>query len=288
MRLRSAVNTEHTVTNMTSQYDGLRVRLTAIGINDAEQATVDALHDEYEQELVTEQQSIERLQDLLFAKIKTMNDALQASADQAASASNTSQGGQQQLAHGQPPSPSETPPSPPQSPPPVPHAEAGEGTNESLVGVPEAMMSALNKQSSSVAAALPKMARSVHPSNFSDKKDDRPDRWLKSFVKIAGINGWDDKMKVSQMSLHLKDTAEDWYWENQDRLEAGTWKEAEVAFLKRFERSKMSYARDLQQMQQEPGEKVHTFASRFNQVAGYLNSDKELEVLSFRTAARIP
>ncbi len=118
-----------------------------------------------------------------------MNDALQASADQALSASNTPQGGQQLLAHGQPHSPSEMPPSPPQSPPPAPHAEAGGGTNESLVNVLEAMMSALNKQSSSVAAALPKMARSVHPNSFSDKKDDRPDRWIKSFVKIAGING---------------------------------------------------------------------------------------------------
>ena len=89
-------------------------------------------------------------------------------------------------------------------------------------------------------------------------------------------------MKVTQMSLYLKDTAEDWYWENQTKLEEGTWNDAEVAFLKRFERSKMSYALDLQQMQQNPGEKVRAFATRFNQVAAYLSSDKELEVLSFR------
>ncbi len=89
-------------------------------------------------------------------------------------------------------------------------------------------------------------------------------------------------MKVSQMGLHPKNTAEDWYWGNQVKLEAGTWNEVEIAFLKRFERSKMSYALDLQQMQQEPGEKVCAFATRFNQVASYLSSDKELEVLSFR------
>ncbi len=109
------------------------------------------------------QQSIERLQDLMFVKMRTTEDALQALADKALSASNTPQGGQQLLAHGQPPSPSEMPPSAPQSPPPAPHAEAGEGTNESLAGVLGAVMSALNKQSSSVAAALPKMAWSVHP-----------------------------------------------------------------------------------------------------------------------------
>ncbi len=229
MRLRSAVNTEHPVTDMTFQYDNLRDRLMTLGIREADQLALDTLHDEYEQGHATEQQSIERLQDLMFVKIKIMEDALQASAEKASSASNTPQGGQQ-LAHGQPPSPSEMPPSLPQSPPPAPHAEASEGTNESLANVLGAVINALNKQSSSVAAALPKMARSVH--NFSDKKDDRPDRWLKSFGKITGINGWDDTMKVSQMSLHLKDTAEDWYWENQDRLEAGTWKEAEVAFLR--------------------------------------------------------
>ena len=44
----------------------------------------------------------------------------------------------------------------------------------------------------------------------------------------------------------------------------------------------MSYALDLQQMQQNPGEKVRAFATRFNQVAAYLSSDQELEVLSFR------
>ena len=69
------------------------------------------------------------------------------------------------------------------------------------------------------------------------------------------------------MSLYLKDTAEDWYWEDQTKLEAGTWNEAEVAFLKCFPRSKMSYALDLHQMQQNPGEKVRAFATRFNQVA---------------------
>ena len=95
-------------------------------------------------------------------------------------------------------------------------------------------------------------------------------------------------MKVSQMGLYLKDTAEDWYWKNQDKLEAGTWNEVEVAFLnrfergKRFERSKMSYALDLQQMQQEPDDKVRFFATRFNQVTCYFSSDKELVVLSFR------
>ena len=42
----------------------------ALDIDDAEQATVDAVHNEYEQEHVTEQQSIERLQDLMFVKIE--------------------------------------------------------------------------------------------------------------------------------------------------------------------------------------------------------------------------
>ncbi len=37
----------------------------ALGINDAEQATADALQDGYEQELDTKLQSIERLQDLI-------------------------------------------------------------------------------------------------------------------------------------------------------------------------------------------------------------------------------
>ena len=160
----------------------------ALKIDDAERSALDALYHEYEQELVTEQQSTARLQGLMFDKMKFLKDALQASADQALSASNTPQEGQQLLAHGQPPSPSEMPPSPPQSLPPAPHAEAGGGTNESLAGVLGAMISALNKQSSSVATALPKMARSVHPNTFSDKKDDRPDRWIKSFVKFAGIN----------------------------------------------------------------------------------------------------
>lgn len=63
-------------------------------------------------------------------------------------------------------------------------------------------------------------------------------------------------MKVTQTGLHLKDTTEDWSWENQDKLEAGTWNEVEVAFLTRFDRSKMSNALDLQQMQQNPGARV--------------------------------
>ncbi len=44
----------------------------------------------------------------------------------------------------------------------------------------------------------------------------------------------------------------------------------------------MSNALDLQQMQQNPGENVRAFAVRFNQVAAYLTSDKEVEVLFFR------
>ncbi len=152
---------------MTSQYDNLRDRLMAMGIRDADQLALDSLHDEYEQGHATEQQSIERLQDLMFVKMKTMEDTLQASAEKALSASNTPQGGQQ-LAHGQPPSPFEMLPSPLQSPPPAPHAEASAGTNESLANVLGAVMTALNKQSSSVTAALPKMARSVHPSNFGE------------------------------------------------------------------------------------------------------------------------
>ena len=254
----------------------------ALDIDGAEQAAVDAVHYEYEQEVVTEQQSIERLQDLMFVRLKFMKDQIQASANLAGSASNTPQGGLPLLAERQPTSPSEMPPSPPQSPPPVSHAGTSSDTTESVTSALGALLSAFSAQVNSMNTVLPKLARSVHPNNFSDKKDDRPDRWIKAFVKIAGINGWDDKMKVTQMGLHLKDTAEDWYWENQNKLEDGTWNDAEVAFLKRFERRKMSYALDLQQMQQNPGEKVRAFATRFNQVAAYLSSDKELEVLSFR------
>ena len=105
---------------MTSSYNKLRDRLMALDIDGAEQAAVDAVHNEYEQELVTEQQSIERLQDLIFVKLKFMKDQIQASANLAGSASNTPQGGLPLLAERQPPSPSEMPPSPPQSPPPAP------------------------------------------------------------------------------------------------------------------------------------------------------------------------
>ena len=205
---------------MTSSYNNLRDRLMALDIDGAEQAAVDAVHYEYEQEIVTEQQSIERLQDLMFVKLKFMKDQIQASANLAGSASNTPQGGLPLLAERQPTSPSEMPPSPPQSPPPVPHAGTSGDTTESVTSALGALLSAFSAQVNSVNTVLPKMARAVHPNNFSDKKDDRPDRWIKSFVKIAGINGWNDDMKVTQMSLYLKDTAEDWYWENQTKLEA--------------------------------------------------------------------
>ena len=145
---------ESAVPDMTSYYNNLRDRLMALDIDDAGQAAADAVHNEYEQELVTQNNSLNDCRTLCSSNRNyERSDPL---AKLAGCASNTPQAGRQLQAERQPTSSSEMPPSPPQSPPPVPHAETSGDTNESVTGALGALLSAFFAQVSSVNTVLPK------------------------------------------------------------------------------------------------------------------------------------
>jgi hypothetical protein len=47
-----------------------------------------------------------------------------------------------------------------------------------------------------IAKALPALRKVQHLESFSGTKEENPEQWLKKFILVAGINGWDEDLET--------------------------------------------------------------------------------------------
>jgi hypothetical protein len=135
-----------------------------------------------------------------------------------------------------------------------------------------------------IAKALPALRKVQHLESFSGTKEENPEQWLKKFILVVGINGWDEDLSMmsKQFVLHLKAPASDWWQERESEYSTSTWEEVQEAFLARFKRSVTSVAMDLVRMRQRPDESVRQFAERFGKLqAKFPGKNEELKVAEF-------